>query len=330
MTIVIIIIIIVKYFYEKEEIIMNGNIKKVFEAVSQETGLRCDDNTSSLLGQYNGYHLYINYSGSFYTIYASARKNGQFPDKELLKNIKKSTSGISSIGIQKNNIMANITGMTTKSVISKMLTALKGLTDALRINGFEDVCEGCGKPVSNIGSYYVGGGITFLCDDCYTNIAQSLQNAEVEMSNTNENFIGGLVGAFLGSVLGLIAIIIIGQLGYVSVVSGLVMGVCTVKGYELMGKKLSAKGIVVCCIFMIFMPYFADKLDWSITISKEFEWSLSDVFQNFWPLIDGADIAVDFYVDLFKVYLFTAVGAIPMMLNIIKSRKVAYNSYKIN
>ena len=309
---------------------MNGTIKKVFEAVSAETGLRCDENVGALLGQYNGYHLYAIYTGNFYTVYASVRKNGQFPEKDLLKNMKKSIPGVSALAVQKNNVVANVTGMTSKKVIENLISAIKGMTDAFRLNGFEDVCEGCGKPVSNIGSYYIGGGVSFLCGDCYTNISQSLQQAEVEMSNTNENFIGGIVGAFLGALIGLIAIIIIGQMGYVSVVSGIVMGVCTVKGYEFMAKKLSTKGIVVCCIFMVVMTYLAEKIDWTITISKEVGWSFAEVFQNFSALIDGAGVTSDFIGSLLLVYLFTALGAVPMIINVIKSKKVAYNSYQIN
>ncbi len=50
-----------------------------------------------------------------------------------------------------------------------------------------------------------------------------------------ENVLAGLVGAFLGSLIGVACIVGIGQMGYVASISGLVMAVCAIKGYSLLG-----------------------------------------------------------------------------------------------
>ena len=47
-----------------------------------------------------------------------------------------------------------------------------------------------------------------------------------------ENVPAGIVGAFLGSLIGVACAVLIGQLGYVASISGLVMAVCALKGYE--------------------------------------------------------------------------------------------------
>ena len=57
-----------------------------------------------------------------------------------------------------------------------------------------------------------------------------------------ENVPAGIVGAFLGSLIGVACAVLIGQLGYVASVSGLVMAVCALKGYELLGGSLTKKG----------------------------------------------------------------------------------------
>ena len=46
-----------------------------------------------------------------------------------------------------------------------------------------------------------------------------------------ENVPAGIVGAFLGSLIGVACAVLIGQLGYVASISGLVMAVCALKGY---------------------------------------------------------------------------------------------------
>ncbi|MBE5917216.1 MAG: hypothetical protein E7273_10295 [Pseudobutyrivibrio ruminis] len=308
---------------------MNGTVKKIYEGVALETGLRCDENVGALIGEYRGYNLSVVYKNNYYCVYASVRKNGQLPDKETLKNIKKSIKGVSAVAIEKNNVFANVTGLTSNKVIENLVSTIKGLTEGFKINGYENVCEGCGKPVTNIKSYFVGGGITYLCDDCYTEISQGLQKAEVEMNNTSENVMAGFVGAFFGSLIGLITTIIIGQLGYVAVVSGIVMGVCTIKGYQMMAKKFSAKGIIICSVMMIVITYFAEKLDWVITMVTESNWPFNDAFHYFWEILEASDAVSSFIASLALVYIFTAVGAIPTIINAIKAEKVAYNSYQI-
>jgi len=308
---------------------MNKGLRKIYDEVGQATGLRINEQTEVLMGEVSGFHLKVDMLNNNYMVYASVRKNGQLPDKELLKSICKANKGMMSLGVQGNYVIATVRGMTTKKVIAYLINAIKALTEAFNMYGFEDVCESCGKPHTNLGSYCVSGSVSFLCDECYTQVTQSLQQSEVEMSNTKESVVAGVVGAFLGSVIGVITIIILGQLGYVAVISGLVMGVCTVKGYEMLGKKMSTKGIIICSIVMIIMTYFGEKLDWMITMMTEADFSLSEASFYFWDILEYADATSTFMADLALVYLFTAGGAVPTILNVIKARKQAFTSYQI-
>ena len=305
---------------------MNKGLRKIYDEVGQATGLRINEQTDTLMGEAGGFHLKVDMTNNNYMVYASVRKNGQLPDKELLKSICKANKGMMSLGVQGNYVIATVRGMTTKKVIAYLINAIKALTEAFNMYGFEDVCESCGKPHTNLGSYCVSGSVSFLCDECYTQVTQSLQQSEVEMSNTKESVVAGVVGAFLGSVIGVITII---QLGYVAVISGLVMGVCTVKGYEMLGKKMSTKGIIICSIVMIIMTYFGEKLDWMITMMTEADFSLSEASFYFWDILEYADATSSFIGDLALVYLFTAGGAVPTILNVIKARKQAFTSYQI-
>ena len=44
-------------------------------------------------------------------------------------------------------------------------------------------------------------------------------------------------GALAGTLIGVICIVITGQLGYVSALCGVVMGVCALRGYQMLGKQ---------------------------------------------------------------------------------------------
>ena len=60
---------------------------------------------------------------------------------------------------------------------------------------------------------------------------------------------GGVVGALIGSLLGAASIILLSQLGYVAAISGVIMAVCALKGYELLGGKLTKKGVIISAVW---------------------------------------------------------------------------------
>ena len=73
--------------------------------------------------------------------------------------------------------------------------------------------------------------------------------------NKKENLVGGVVGALIGSLLGAASIILLSQLGYVAAISGVIMAVCALKGYELLGGRFSTVGLVVSIVLMLVMTY---------------------------------------------------------------------------
>lgn len=153
--------------------------------------------------------------------------------------------------------------------------------------------------------------------DCCENCGH-IQNTGVK----RENVVTGLVGAFLGSLLGAGCIILLSQLGYIASVSGLVLAVCTLKGYELLGGRLSGKGIVICIILMLVTPYIADRIDWAIVIMQE--WSdygvtLGEAFAVFPELIAEGAIEMGAYIkNLLMIYGFAALGAFTTLRNTFK------------
>lgn len=130
------------------------------------------------------------------------------------------------------------------------------------------------------------------------------------------------IGALLGSVIGVICIIFFSQLGRVAVLSGIVMAVCTLKGYEMLGGKLTKKGVVIGIIMMIFMTYIGDRIDWAILIAREWDVDLFEGFQ-YVPVLLAEDIieSANYWGNLAMLYIFTIGGAIPTSISIVKDQK---------
>ncbi len=137
----------------------------------------------------------------------------------------------------------------------------------------------------------------------------------MEQKKRRENVAAGLVGAFLGSLIGVACTVIIGQMGYVASISGLVMAVCALKGYEMLGGTLSKKGAVISSVLILLMTFFAHRLTWAIAIASELEWGVLESYRSISHLLErGMLESTAYWGDLAMLYLFTLLGAVPTIL----------------
>ncbi len=129
---------------------------------------------------------------------------------------------------------------------------------------------------------------------------------------TPENIPLGVIGALIGAVLGGASIILFGKLGYVSALSGAILAFCTLKGYELLAKGLSKKGIAVCIVLMLVTPFVTDWLDWAMAVQEayaEYNLTLSEASAVIPALMaDGAIAMSDYLINLGMIYLFVVLG----------------------
>lgn len=174
-------------------------------------------------------------------------------------------------------------------------------------------CPKCGKNTS---------GTANFCEFCGTAIPQQ-ETAAVSSTapQKRENFLAGFVGALIGAALGGGSIILLSQLGYIASISGLILAICTLKGYELLGGKLSTKGIIVCILLVLVTPYIADRIDWAIVIINSFpeeNITLGQAFAVVHEIIAEADMAGEYWKNLIMIYGFAALGAFSTLRGVTK------------
>ncbi len=166
-------------------------------------------------------------------------------------------------------------------------------------------CTNCGNTIEN--------GAEF-CEAC--------GQAVPVKKNKKENMVTGIVGAFIGALIGGGCIILLSQLGYIASVSGLILAVCTLKGYELLGGKLSIKGVLVCLVLMLATPYLADRIDWAILVMQEwadYGVTFGEAFSAIPELIADGAIKQGAYVkNLLMIYGFAVLGAFSTLKNAFK------------
>ncbi len=167
-------------------------------------------------------------------------------------------------------------------------------------------CNNCGNPIEE--------GLT-SCTFCGQPVNEEpvvLPTQTSVVTPQKENLITGIVGALLGAALGAIVIILLGEMGFVASISGWILAVCTFKGYELFGHRLSIKSAIICLILIIVTPYFADRLEWAMALRESWdnEISLGEAFAIVPELIAlDASIKADYIKNLMMLYVFAALGA---------------------
>lgn len=305
---------------------MNKKVRRNYEQLAQNTGLRFDGQSGILYGYRGEFDLTVyalNENAPYsLTVTVSARRSGGPLEKAECKQFSKEHKPVASLTHKGDIITMTLVNKGNQNKLRENLEySVNALTGFLRQNGFQNCCQTCGN-LGETGVSVVGNTHMHLCADCYAKLQQDRTISSVQKMRKKENLIGGIVGALIGSLLGVACIVILGQLGYVAALSGLVMAVCTMKGYELLGGKLSAKGIVIGIILMAIMTYVGNKLDWALLIVRELEFDIASAYRAV-PLFlqEGLLDTAAYWGNLALVYIFVLLGAVPTVRNIIKNQK---------
>ncbi len=308
---------------------MTNKAKNLYRQIAQAFQLRFDEEYAVVHGTCGGYQVLIQPTSRGSNVYyympqitvSAACPAGEL-GKEECRNYKKEHTYVSSIsqsGRQITLIMKNC--KKTEQLIEAMDTELRGFVSFLRSRGYEPCCQLCGQPVQT-DTYFVSGGFVHMCPDCYISMNQQVMMKKNQTESKSENIIGGIVGAVLGSLIGVACIIVLSQLGYVAALSGVVMAVCTLKGYELLGGKLSKAGIIICSILMLVMTYLGDRIDWALVVARDIGMGFASSFGYIPTLVDaGVITASSYWANLLLVYLFVLLGAVPTIINTMKNKR---------
>ncbi len=305
---------------------MKNKVLQNYEQLAANTGLRFNTQSETIYGLHNGYHVLVYPENETYpyilTVSVSADRPGNPISKEEGKAFSKEHKPVGSLRQDGYQIKMVLVQMTNQEKLAANLTeSLNALTAFLHANGFQNCCQTCGSTTPTE-ACAAGRICMHLCYNCFVNLQQNQIVNNDEKRRKKENIIAGIVGALLGSLLGVLCIIVMGQLGYVAAISGVIMAVCTMKGYELLGSRLSTIGVIICAVIMLIMTYAGNQLDWAIFVAQELDWDIATSFRAV-PLLLEEEVldTASYWTNLAMVYIFALVGAVPTVLNAIKNQK---------
>lgn len=303
---------------------------KNLDALCAATGLKLDPHSGAAYGTYHGYRVCVTppANNNMMQMAFSVSRGGASPDLAALRQVCGTCREIASVQGSGSQVVFFVrSAMNWNKTLENAETALDAAAEQLRQGGYQDCCQHCGA-AADLTTCLLSGHPVHLCDACAQSMTASAAAQRQAAAEKPENVLGGVVGALLGSLIGAATIVILSQLGVVAALSGIVMAVCTLKGYELLGGKLTKKGVVISVLVMLLMVYVGDRCDWAIVVAREMEADFFTSFRAVPALMDMDIIDTGVYMSsLLRVYLFTLVGAVPMILSLMKGKSRKNETY---
>ena len=285
-------------------------------AIASELGLQFDEDSRSIYGTQSGYLLFLQETDvkNQFRLCVSVSLNGNPADSEeneLVWDEFKSESlpNLSTLSINQYLVSFVVKGAMRKSkTIEKLQTLITDLVAFLETHHFVQVCAYSGQE-GPVGLYQLGDSIFLINEESYQLLKSNLQIEVDSYQNQKENVLLGAAGALLGALIGGAVALFIARLGYVAMAAGIVLGICTIKGYEILGRKLSRKGILISAVLMVITVFLVNQIDLAMEVVAQLGIEFAYAFRVVNELIFSGDFPDNYFYNLAMLAVFTLVGA---------------------
>lgn len=307
----------------------------ILKRFADETGLYYDGKQPMLTGIYHGYPVTLTWLSSAQCVAVSASgtaPEGTQPPDVLFSSIRSRLKGIRSAMLKCNRVEVVYS---LRRLGGKQMTDIQYILDCITAflgqNGWQPSCENCSSPAPGFAE--VSGVARCLCESCTAQVEAALEQNRQEKVRRKGNFFTGLVGAILGALLGAVLWVIVAQVGYIVAAIGLVMGVLTIKGFELLGGRINVASIVTCCVIVGIVLVLANGVSLGLEIYNIYKSESITVFDCIAAVPDFLtypEVASDFWRNTAVGFLFTYAALIPTALNIYRNKTGVYSLRRIS
>ena len=305
-------------------------------AIASELGLQFDEDSRCIYGTQSGYLLFLQETDvkNQFRLCVSVSLNGNPADSEeneLVWDEFKSESlpNLSTLSINQYLVSFVVKGAMRKSkTIEKLQTLITDLVEFLETHHFVQVCAYSGQegPVS---LYQLGESVFIINEESYQFLKSNLQIEMDSYHSQKENVLLGTIGALLGALIGGAVALFIARLGYVAVAAGLVLGICTIKGYEMFARKLSRKGILISVVLMVVTVFLVNQIDLAMEVVAQLGVEFAYAFRVVNELIASGEYPDNYFFNLGMLAVFTLVGAGISISSVWSSHKTKGTARKI-
>lgn len=215
-----------------------------------------------------------------------------------------------------------------KNTIPMIDSVTNHLIGFLQAEGAGTGCQLCGAEY-DVSSYDVNGVPHFLCSTCARQSMNQFEAERQSKSNVKSNLPLGIIGALIGSLPGVALWVIIFQAHWIAGVAGMVIFMGAMKGYEILGKSVDRKGVVVCALITVIMIFFANDFSLRLSLVMSSDMSFEKVNRRWSKIIADKDNKLIYFSNLAIGYLLSAVGLVGTIKQSFKSAGGSYTMKKM-
>jgi len=271
-------------------------MKKIAKSIGENT-IYCGNNI--LAGIIKGYHFLIKYDNqsSVYTLTFGLEMKDNI--SSLSKDIKKEEKD--AIISYNNKTLKVVGSVTNKKYLPEIINPIISLiSDYLVKKKIKEVCLHC-KEEKKVYLVDNDGEINFYCDDCYKASKKASNYKKEKYNKSKENILLGVVGAFIGTIPGIILWLLFAYLNIEPGIAGIAITMGAAVFYKKFARNIKMPGIIISTLIGLFMVLVSHELEASIYI-------------------------YDLYKDKYIINLFDAYKAIPYYLNTAKDFYKSFTS----
>ncbi len=281
------------------------------QSIAQTLNMAYDKANDYAFGNLSGFNTMINYNKTSGLYQVSTNVvGGEFGDYAI-NSIKAQSPSITNIAVNKSHITASVMrGADEATSLSNVTQATRTLTGYFATNGMQNSCGVCNNPNAALTPYKISEFGYAVCPNCEASTIAPA--ATVQKPN---NLAKGMLGAFLGTLVGVAAILIASSLGYVASISGVIMAVAALKGYEMFGGRLTKSGVLLTLLLMVFMTIFANAIDWAMVLADYYAIGIFDALTALPLIFSDSSAFGEFLSTSTTLLLYTGLGSIFILIS---------------
>lgn len=201
----------------------------------------------------------------------------------------------------------------------------------ISMQSFTAGCQNCGNPTAPLDCYQINNTHQMLCDSCSREVEAQLEDNRAAIRGQKSSLIPGLVGALLGALIGGAMWIGIYKLGYIAGIAGAITVICAMKGYELFGRAMDIKGVIISVLISVVMIYFANNIAWAweaYEALQSYGFTFSDAYRGLQDILVETEMTGSYYADLGIGYFLTFICSIGTIVSAFRASSGSYKMKK--
>ena len=225
--------------------------------------------------------------------------------------------------------------LTSPALAKKIPAAFNDIIDPIIqyiiMQSFSAGCQNCGDQTAPLNCYQINDTHQMLCENCTHEVVALLEDNKAAVKGQKSSLIPGLVGAFLGALIGAVLWIGIYKLGYIAGIAGAVTVICAMKGYEKFGGAMDVKGVLISVIISVVMIYFANNIAWAweaYDALESYGFTFSDAYRGLQDILVETELTSSYYGDLAIGYFLTLICSIGTIISAFRSSSGSYKMKK--